>query len=135
MTMTWRHGRTPVHRQAGRDPGKAVVIGLAVVQLADAAGNQLVPARTIEAHLDHLGVPVGWRPALPWIKVSTALGLLAGLRAPTTGTVTSASLVGYYAAAVRFHLRAGDRYLAAAPAALCGAAALAALARFSRPTR
>src|SRR5467141_690896 len=47
---------------------RAVPIGLALLQLVDAAGNELVPRRAVASHLDHLGVPVVLRPALPWIK-------------------------------------------------------------------
>ncbi len=98
-------------------------MGLALVQLADAAGNELVPRRILNEHLDHLRVPVRLRPALQLIKVLSSAGLVLGLKEPRLGALTSAGLVGYYAAAVGFHVRAHDHPLVAAPAALLGAAA------------
>ena len=104
--------------------------GLAAFQVVDAVGG-MIPRRFVEAHLDHLGVPNVLRPALPVIKLTTAAGLLAGVRMPRIGAVTSAALVAYYAAAARFHLLAGDHPVLAAPAALCGAGAAVILFGFS----
>ncbi|MHB8467272.1 MAG: DoxX family protein [Acidimicrobiales bacterium] len=98
-----------------------------MLQLVDAAGNALVPKRRVDAHLDHLRVPAPLRPALPAIKVLSSVGLVLGLNSPRLGTLTSAALVGYYAAAVGYHLRAGDHPALAVPAAVFGAAAAAAL--------
>ena len=104
------------------DRTRKVAVGLAIFQVLDAIGNA-IPRRYVEAHLDHLGVPGYLRPMFPVIKVTTAAGLVAGLRMPRLGSLTSASLVAYYAAATRFHLLAGDHPILAAPAAICGASA------------
>jgi hypothetical protein len=99
-----------------------LAVGLAGLQVLDAIANA-IPRRLVKAHLDHLGVPNDLRPVLPVIKVTTAAGLLVGLRAPRVGAMTSALLVAYYAAAVRFHLLANDHPVVAAPAAAFGASA------------
>src|SRR4051812_33758808 len=99
---------------------ETVPVGLAVLQLADAAGNAVVPRRIVDAHLDHLAVPPVLRPTLPWIKVLSSTGLIVGTKAPKLGALTSGLLVGSYAAAIGFHRRAGDRALVAVPAALFG---------------
>ena len=106
---------------------KDVPIGLAMLQLADAAGNELVSRRIVETHLDHLRVPVRLRPVLPAVKVLSSAGLVVGLKSPRLGVLTSAALIAYYAGAVGFHLRAGDHPVLAAPAALFGATAATAL--------
>ena len=90
---------------------------MAVVQVVDAIANE-IPRRFVKAHLDHLGVPDRLRPVLPMIKIATAVGLLAGVRSPRIAAVTSASLVAYYAAAVRFHQLSGDHPIMCAPAAV-----------------
>src|SRR5437588_5742713 len=121
MITTCRQQVSPRTRQ--------LVLGLALVQLLDVVGGELVPRRYVDAHLDHLGVPTYLRPVLGVIKGTASLGLLAGLRWPRLGAVTSAALVSYYSAAARFHLLAGDHPALAAPAGALGIGAAMALTR------
>lgn len=100
---------------------------LALLQLADAAANEIAPRRIVDKHLDHLRVPVPLRRALPVIKMLSSAGLILGARSPRIGALTSAALVAYYAAAVGYHRNAGDHPAVAAPAALFGATAATAL--------
>ena len=109
-----------------------LAIWLAAAQVVDAIGNS-IPRRYVEAHLDHLGVPDRLRPALPVIKVTTAGGLLVGLKLPRLGALTSAALVAYYAAAVRFHMLSDDHPVLWIPAALFGAGAGATLTKLYLP--
>lgn len=102
-------------------------MGFALLQLADAVGNQLVSRRYVEAHLDHLRVPRKLQQMLPAIKVLSSAGLMIGLRWPRLGVLTSACLIGYYAAAVGFHLNAPEHSALAAPAAAFGVGAAAVL--------
>jgi DoxX-like family len=111
---------------------RRLVVGLAIFQVVDAIANA-IPRRYVEAHLDHLGVPRDLRPLLPVIKVTSALGLLVGLKMHRVGAVTSAGLLRYYAAAAGFHLLADDHPLLAAPAAACGASAAIALVKLYLP--
>lgn len=97
-----------------------LAVGFAVLQLADAAGSELLPRRWVQAHLDHLGVPRRTQRLLPAIKMLSSAGLLLGLRWPRFGTVTSVCLIGYYAAAMRFHLNAPEHPIMAAPAGAFG---------------
>lgn len=69
---------------------------------------------------------IGWEfrdPSRPYSG-----GLLLGLRWPRLGALTSAWLIGFYAAAIGFHLNAGDHSVLAAPAAAYGLGAGALLA-------
>lgn len=112
---------------------RQLAVALAAVQALDTLGNAVVPRRYVKAHLDHLGVPDALRPALPMIKVATSAGLLVGIRMPRVGALTSAGLVAYYAAAVRFHLSAGDHPMLSTPAALLGGGAAVALLELYLP--
>jgi hypothetical protein len=112
---------------------KHLAVGLAASQLADAIGNELVPRRYLTAHLDHLGVPHRLRPALPVIKVAGSAGLVLGIKSPHLGALTAACLVGYYAAAVMFHVRADDHPVVWLPAIAFGATAAASLVTFYIP--
>jgi hypothetical protein len=67
------------------------------------------------------------------IKVTTAGGLLVGLRVPAIGALTAAALVAYYSAAASFHMLAKDHPVLAGPAAACGAAAATILFRLYMP--
>ncbi len=98
---------------------RTLAIGLVVVQIADALASA-TPQMSMAARLDHLGFPDALRPLLPTIKVSTSVGLLAGLRWTPLGTVTSAALVTFYSSAIGFHRFAGDHLVAALPAAAVG---------------
>jgi hypothetical protein len=106
---------------------------LAALQLGDAIGNELVPRRYLTAHLDHLGVPNRLRPALPVIKVAGSAGLILGIKSPYLGALTAACLVGFYAAAVVFHVRADDNPVVWLPAIAFGATAAASLVTFYLP--
>jgi hypothetical protein len=118
-----------------RCPHSHVLLGLAVLQIADTIVGA-IPSMSTAARLDHLGFPEPLRPLLPLIKMSASVGLVAGLRRPQIGVVTSAALVAFYATAVGFHRLAGDRLVAALPAAACGAvAALGAVRPFPPATR
>lgn len=98
---------------------------LAAIQVLDVVGNALLPDERIEAHLDHLGVPVGIRPLLSPIKLASSVGLVLGHRMPAMGACTSAGLVAYYSIAAGLHLRAGDPPVLTTPAVLSAAAATA----------
>lgn len=102
-------------------------VGFALLQLVDAAGNALAPSASVTAHLDHLGVPQWLQRMLPGIKVTSSVGLLLGLRWPRLGVLTSSCLIGYYAAATGFHLRAPEHPALALPAAAFGIGAAAVL--------
>ena len=69
----------------------------------------------------------------PLIKVAGSAGLVLGIKSPRLGASTAACLVGYYAAAVVFHGRAGDHPVAWLPAIGFGATAAAALVTFYVP--
>jgi hypothetical protein len=98
---------------------RTLATALVAVQIADALAGA-TPQMSTAARLDHLGFPHALRPLLPTIKVSTAVGLLVGLRWAPVGTVTAAALVAFYSSAIGFHRLAGDHPVAALPAATVG---------------
>lgn len=102
---------------------RQLAVVLASVQLIDVLGNAVVPREYVDAHLDHLQVPRRLRPLLSPIKLTSSAGLLAGLEMPRLGALTAAASCGYYAIAVRYHVRAGDHPVLCVPAALLGGAA------------
>ena len=98
------------------DDHKRLVLGLAGVQVADAVFNA-VPNQWLKDDLDHLGIPERLRFVFPVIKGSSAIGLVAGLRWPRIGRLTTSALVTYFVLAMGFHARAKDRAFRYAPAA------------------
>ncbi len=112
---------------------KQAALGLAAAQIVDALVGELAPRQLVQSHLDHLGVPTAVRPALGLIKVTASVGLVAGLKWPRLGVLTSACLVSYYSAAAAFHILSGDNPALAAPAAAFGAAASVALTKLYLP--
>jgi hypothetical protein len=128
-----RTARAALYVQEMGDWPKHLAVGLAALQLADAIGNELVPRRYLTAHLDHLGVPNRLRPALPVIKVAGSAGLVLGIKSPHVGALTAACLVGYYAAAVAFHVCADDHPILWLPAIAFGSTAAASLVTFYLP--
>jgi hypothetical protein len=80
-----------------------------------------------------LGVPSRLRPALPVIKVAGSAGLVLGIKSPRLGALTAAPPVGYYSAAVTFHVLADDHPVVWLPAAAFGAAAATSLVTFCVP--
>jgi hypothetical protein len=105
---------------------------MAVLQLADSIASTH-PRMSARARLDHLGLPEPLWPVVPLIKVSTSIGLVAGLRKPHMGMAASAALVAFYSAAVGFHKLAGDRPTVALPATALGASAAITLVGYFIP--
>lgn len=99
-----------------------MAIGLAAVQVASVVAAAASP-NSATARLNHIGLPKRYRPLIPAILLTTASGLLFDSRWPRLGTASSASLVAFYAAAVRFHRLAGDPPVVVLPAAGLGTAA------------
>jgi hypothetical protein len=95
---------------------RRLVLGLAVVQVADAAFNA-IPNQWVKDDLDHLGFPERYRFLFPLVKGSSAVGLVAGLRWPRLGRVTATALIAYFIVAMGFHARAKDKGLKYLPAA------------------
>jgi hypothetical protein len=95
---------------------------LAALQTADLAVTQLSP-RYGDDHLDHLGVPVRLRQALPLVKTGAVAGLILSWRGRSLRRMVGATLVPYYAAAVTFHVLSQDPPTEALPAAACAALA------------
>ncbi len=92
---------------------------LAAFQLGDLGVSQLSPNYG-SAHLDHLGVPIALRRALPLVKTAAVLALVVASNRRPALRVVAGALVAYYSAAVTFHVLADDKPSDVAPAAACG---------------
>jgi len=96
--------------------GRRVVAGLIAVQLGDAVFNT-IPTQWLTDDLDHLGIPQDLRVVFPIVKSASALGLLAGLKWPGLGRVTSRAMVLYFILAMGAHARVKDPAWRFVPAA------------------
>jgi hypothetical protein len=97
---------------------------LAAAQVVDIVVTQVAPKKYGDAHLAALGVPAWLRPRLVLIKGVTTVALVASARHPRLRSITAASLVAYYAAAVTFHVDSHDPWTDVAPAAAFGLVAV-----------
>ena len=105
--MAHRTSQTKTDPMRHRPNAKAAT-ALAVIQLADGVACA-IPTAFITNALDAVNCPTQVRKALPPIKVLSGLGLLTGIRVPRIGFVTSLGLVGYFVAAIGFHIKAKDQ--------------------------
>jgi hypothetical protein len=71
------------------------------------------------------GVPETWLNGLAALLLAAAAGLIGGLWWPIAGIAAAAGLVGYFALAVGFHIRADDTAHMITPSVLAGIAAAA----------
>lgn len=88
------------------DPTWPVLV-LALVTAVDAV-MCVRPAAFIAQCFRDVNFPERWWWVTPWVKGAAALGLVAGLRIPVLGSVTSVALVAYFVVAMTFHVRARD---------------------------
>ena len=86
-------------------------MALATVQAGDAVFNA-VPSQWLTDDLDRLRIPGPMRRIFPIVKGVSAAGLLAGLRWPRLGRLTSAALVVYFTLALGAHARVARRGMA-----------------------
>lgn len=109
------------------------VFAFAANQLGDAIACA-IPLDIIRRDLDRLACPRSLQRALPVIKAASAAGLVVGTRWSRLGRMTAFSLVGYFLAAIGFHIRAKDPVWRSVPAAsLCAASAVIGSQAFPRP--
>src|SRR4051794_15779633 len=87
---------------------------LAAIQAGDAVACA-IPLPAITKALDDLGVPEAVRPALPVIKVASAIGLLSVTRFPRLARLTTAMLTMYFMLAVGAHIRVRDKVVNGVP--------------------
>jgi hypothetical protein len=88
-----------------------VYIAVTVVAAAAnvfAAALDFVRSQKILGAMARLGVPERLLPLLGIVKAIGAVGLLAGIGAPTIGTAAAVGLVVFFVGAIITHLRAHD---------------------------
>ena len=83
------------------------VLTLVAMQSGDALFNTF-PTQWLTDDLDRMRVSQPVRTAIPIIKASSAVGLLAGLRWPRLGRLTAGALVAYFLCALGAHARVRD---------------------------
>lgn len=105
----------------------AISIVLALLFAATAAGKLTGHTASL-AMRDHLNVPaVRWQQ-IGVLELAGAAGVLIGLALSPLGIAAAAGLVLLSLGAIATHVRAGDKPVAAAPAVLALAIAVAAVA-------
>ena len=104
----------------------AVVCGVLAALLLASAMMKLSHKPAVVASYARAGVPERWLNALAMLLIASALSLVAGLFWTPIGIAAAVGLVGYFAAAITFHVRARDFAPLGMPA-LLEALALAAL--------
>jgi DoxX-like family len=99
-----------------------VASGLASILLAAAisyaAVRKLSHRPEVVAEYARAGVPEAWLDRLAVVLLAAALALIAGLAWAPLEIAAASGLVVYFAAAVGFHVRAGDLANLATPLAL-----------------
>lgn len=85
-----------------------VTILLSLVLVAS-AGGKLTKAPQVVVNLDRAKVPHSWYPGLAGLEIAGAVGLLVGLGVAGLGIAAAIGVIGYFAGALFFHFRAGDR--------------------------
>lgn len=83
------------------------VVVLAVIQLVDGL-LCLRPVGFVARCLENVRFPRRYWGLLTPVKLAAALGLLAGIRVPYLGLVTTVALVLYFVVAVAMHVAARD---------------------------
>lgn len=97
-----------------------VVISLLLAALLTwSAARKLSHSEAVVASYAQAGVPKDKLTTLAILLLAAATGLVSGIFLPLVGIAASAALVIYFAAAVSFHVRAGDTAHIAIPVALC----------------
>ncbi|WP_420866133.1 DoxX family protein [Mycobacterium alsense] len=100
-----------------------VTLATAAVTAAIAVAD-LIPAGFVVANSAEVGVPRSWLPALGWVKLAGAVGLVAGLLGlPALGIAAAAGLVAFFVGAVATHIKARVLYNIAFPGAYLGLSA------------
>jgi len=88
------------------DPWWPVLV-LAVVTAGDGV-LCLRPAAFVAQCFRDVGWPCRWWWVMPPVKFAAAAGLVAGIRVPVLGLVTTIALVAYFLIAIGMHVRARD---------------------------
>jgi len=101
----------------------AAVSALLASLLAFAAIRKLSHRPEVVSEYARAGVPERWLDRLAALLLAGAGALLLGLVWRPLGIAGAAALVAYFAAAIGFHLRAGDARNAPTPAAMAALAA------------
>ncbi|MFJ5885842.1 DoxX family protein [Kitasatospora cineracea] len=96
----------------------AVVTVLMSVLLLTSAGAKSLRTRHITEQMSTLGVPQRMMPFLIGAQIAGTAGAIVGLWWAPVGIAAAIGLTLYFAGAVAFHLRVGDRKGASPAAAL-----------------
>ncbi|CAN5518207.1 hypothetical protein BH24ACT5_BH24ACT5_06730 [soil metagenome] len=105
----------------------AIVLSLA---LAVSAAGKLTKMEQVVTMMTGVGVPVSWFPMLAAAQLAGAAGLLIGLGVAGLGIAAAIGIVVYFAGAISFHVRAGDRNIGP-PAGLLVLGVIALIARIA----
>jgi DoxX-like family len=108
------------------DVASIIVSSILAALVGVAAVRKLTHAPDVVASYAAAGVPEEWLNRLAVLLLSAATGLVLGHWWAPAGIAAAGGLVGYFAVAVAFHVRAGDSEHVGNPTAL-GVVAVVAL--------
>lgn len=84
-----------------------VVAGITVALTVAAGVADLMKAEFVLGNATTLGLDLRWLPALAWLKLAGAAGIVAGPAVPALGLAAATGLVLFFTGAVIAHVRAG----------------------------
>ena len=99
---------------------------LLAAALSYSAAMKLTHRPEVVTSYARAGVPEGWLNRLAALLFAASAALIAGILWEPVGLAAAAALVAYFAVAVSFHVRAGDRGNLPTPAAMLLLAAVTA---------
>jgi DoxX-like family len=100
---------------------------LLAVEFAFTGLIKILGTATARGNAEHLGISLRLSRLIGVAELAAVVGLLAGIAVKPLAIVTSAAVVLLMAAALGYHLKAGDRGAVVLPAVITGLAAIALL--------
>lgn len=102
-----------------------IVAAALTVVLAAAGAPKIINAASAQRSAEHLGVPPTLNHAIGVLELAAVAGLLAGFVVRPLAIAAASGVALLMIGAVVSHIRAHDRIVAAVPALIVGAAAVA----------
>lgn len=100
-----------------------IVAGLTAATNLAAGVADLTKARFVLTNSGELGISTRWLPALGWLKIAGAVGVVVGVFSTLIGIAAAVGLVLFFVGAVTTHARARVWHTIGYPAAFLALAA------------
>lgn len=102
-----------------------IVSVLLALEMAATGMPKVLQLSAVRASAEHLGVSVTLDRMIGAAQLAATIGLLVGIAYPALSVVTAAAVVLMMCGAIGYHVKAGDKVSAMAPAVLTAALAIA----------